>query len=255
MSTEDQFLEKRFTPRSTFINHACAVNNEIKRKAGLMLIAKRDELSVHATQSYSKGDQIFEESPWIRSGEHVCDWNWQIVYNYLNCEQSARSSKYSTLDSIFAQWHPVMIRTADTQDKRWLSSLCAQFKLSRSVVWWFYNIIVSHCMQSVYDDDAYDEHEGTIYVKCDEDGRPALQRGMYDVLGSIRHKCTPNTICLPSLSENSEGVLTLHADRPIQRGEEIFVSYANEEMRGLERRSYLKDSFALDCVCSVCSEK
>lgn len=237
------------------LNHARATNRGLQRDAKVLVIASRHHISVHSKRTIECGETIHVERPWTRSGRHGSDWNWHIVFNYLSCEKAYRSSAYPDIDHVFDRWHPVIIRERDARDNRWLSELSTKYGVPKDTLWRFYNVVCSHCMQSVYDDDFHEDETGKMYVSCDEAGNPMVQRGMYDVLGCVRHRCDANAQCTPFRNEAEQGALRLQAVRRIRRGEEIFISYASPDHIGPSRRSYLWETFEILCDCDMCTYK
>ncbi|KAK3263634.1 hypothetical protein CYMTET_20772 [Cymbomonas tetramitiformis] len=169
--------ESGVAPRKLRANHARATNQGLKRDSNVLVIACRDHISVHSRRIIERGQTIHVEYPWTRSGRHGSDWNWQLVFNYLSCDKALRSPDYPDMSHVFDRWDPVMIREKDAGDKRWLANLSAKYAVSKDALWRFYNVVCSHCMQSVYDEDSHEDDEGTMYVLCDDDGHPFVQRG------------------------------------------------------------------------------
>ncbi|KAK3235526.1 hypothetical protein CYMTET_41744 [Cymbomonas tetramitiformis] len=246
--------EARVDPERLRVNHARATNRGLKRDSNVIVIACRDHISVHSKQRIELGQAIHVEYPWTRSGRHGSDWNWHLVFNYLSCEKARRSSDYPDMLHVFDRWDPVIIRARDARDNRWLAELSVKYAISKEALWRFYNVVCSHCMQSVYDEDLHEDGEGRMYVSCDDDGNPLVQRGMYDVLGCVRHRCDANAYCTPYDTGVDQGTLCLYASRRIDRGEEICISYANPNLTGFPRRSYLWDTFEIRCDCDLCTD-
>ncbi|KAK3255183.1 hypothetical protein CYMTET_35656 [Cymbomonas tetramitiformis] len=236
------------------VAHARATNKELGVDAGLVVVAGRTRIGVYATRMYAADELIFEENPWARSGLCERDWNWHLIFGYLSCDAKQRSSHYPDIQSIFERWDPVVVdRERDSQDARWLTELSTMFGISRSTLWKLYNIVCSHCMQSV-ESGAYQKVDESWYVECSEAGYTKIQRGMYDVLGCVQHACYPNSDCYPSEVDSGKGQLSMYATRDIRKGEEICVSYVDSQILGQQRRDYLREVFAIACSCDKCEK-
>ena len=80
-------------------------------------------------------------------------------------------------------------------------------------------------------------------------GTDASEGGLFPQASRINHACVPN--CQHTWNDNI-GEETIHAVRPISKGEEITISYA--DIGTFEsRRRHLKRSFGFDCTCELCS--
>lgn len=80
-------------------------------------------------------------------------------------------------------------------------------------------------------------------------GTNASEGGLFPEASRINHACVPN--CQHTWNDNI-GEETIHAVRPISKGEEITISYA--DIGTFEnRRRHLKKSFGFDCTCELCS--
>ena len=75
----------------------------------------------------------------------------------------------------------------------------------------------------------------------------------------VNHSCTPNVDLAMAIPDDEYNV-KLEAIKDISRGEEISVSYLNDDfisefgMNRQKRREKLKKSLYFDCNCSFCSE-
>ena len=77
-----------------------------------------------------------------------------------------------------------------------------------------------------------------------------LWTAVYPRISCVNHSCSPNAE-VHFLSENHEG--TLMATRRIDRGEELFISYIddNERSNFTKRRDSLRD-YGFECACTKC---
>lgn len=74
--------------------------------------------------------------------------------------------------------------------------------------------------------------------------------GLFPLASRINHACNPNT----SKSWNpATGMLSLHATREIQPGEEITLTYINGLDTCQNRQAHLLDAFGFFCRCELCS--
>ena len=75
----------------------------------------------------------------------------------------------------------------------------------------------------------------------------------------VNHSCTPN-VTLSDREPGEEYKIELRAIKDISRGEEVTVSYFNQDnisefgLNREKRREKLKKSLFFDCICSFCSE-
>ncbi|KAF8199778.1 hypothetical protein K438DRAFT_1822486 [Mycena galopus ATCC 62051] len=77
--------------------------------------------------------------------------------------------------------------------------------------------------------------------------------GLFLKASRLNHSCSPNVI---HRFNSKSFALTVHAVRPIAKGEEIVHSYINQESTATrdERRSLLRDRYHFDCVCDHCTD-
>jgi hypothetical protein len=72
---------------------------------------------------------------------------------------------------------------------------------------------------------------------------------VYFTICLINHSCDKNSHHSWQSARNRG---TIHALRDIRAGEEITISYDDEDVSSV-RRPFLKESFGFDCGCDVCS--
>lgn len=67
------------------------------------------------------------------------------------------------------------------------------------------------------------------------------------VLSLVNHSCTPNL--LNFAVDNQEVCVTI---RPIQKGEQLFISYSGQDDTTVQRQAFLKQYFGFECKCGKC---
>jgi hypothetical protein len=72
---------------------------------------------------------------------------------------------------------------------------------------------------------------------------------IYLTICLINHDCVPNSFYAWNTSTNTA---TVHANRDIEAGQELTVSYTAEPI-AYKRRAKLKNEFGFDCMCELCS--
>ncbi|KAG0566079.1 hypothetical protein KC19_7G037000 [Ceratodon purpureus] len=77
--------------------------------------------------------------------------------------------------------------------------------------------------------------------------------GFYTLQSCMNHSCRPNAKAFKR-DEDRDGHAVLLATRPIKRGEEVTISYIDEDASIEERRAALAD-YAFVCRCSRCLEE
>mmetsp|Transcript_8988 Transcript_8988/g.15630 ORF Transcript_8988/g.15630 Transcript_8988/m.15630 type:complete len:224 (-) Transcript_8988:318-989(-) len=85
----------------------------------------------------------------------------------------------------------------------------------------------------------------------DADGHANL----YELLSRINHSCAPNSL---RLSTDNKGGVAVVANRGIDEGEEVLISYTDGADDGLkveERRNHLMQQYHFHCMCSLCMEQ
>eukprot|EP01121_Diplochlamys_sp_Union-15-3_P016522 TRINITY_DN5635_c0_g1_i1.p1 TRINITY_DN5635_c0_g1~~TRINITY_DN5635_c0_g1_i1.p1 ORF type:complete len:219 (+),score=19.22 TRINITY_DN5635_c0_g1_i1:510-1166(+) len=76
--------------------------------------------------------------------------------------------------------------------------------------------------------------------------------GMFSLGNSMNHSCIPNVI---SASCGNDCRITMVASRSIKKGEELFLSYIDEDASFQERNKILKQMYYFDCSCLKCISK
>lgn len=85
-------------------------------------------------------------------------------------------------------------------------------------------------------------------VSDPSDGSP-MACGLYSMGSALSHSCRPNCLAL----FDATGALSLVTARPIERGEELTLSYVEESMPRLLRRWQLHDTWRIArCECAAC---
>jgi hypothetical protein len=79
--------------------------------------------------------------------------------------------------------------------------------------------------------------------------------GLWLVASMLNHSCRPNcTIHIPaSSSQGGSPSLYLRCIRPINAGDELFISYHDEELMPTEDRQAVLAGRGFTCVCTLCS--
>ncbi|CAN0896976.1 Histone-lysine N-methyltransferase ATXR2 [Linum grandiflorum] len=75
----------------------------------------------------------------------------------------------------------------------------------------------------------------------------------YPIQSCMNHSCRPNARAFKR-DEDRDGVATILANRAIRKGEEITISYVEEELPLAERRALLAD-YGFECRCDRCLEE
>ncbi|KAL9669269.1 hypothetical protein QQ045_006813 [Rhodiola kirilowii] len=74
----------------------------------------------------------------------------------------------------------------------------------------------------------------------------------YPLQSCMNHSCCPNAKAFKR-EEDRDGLATIIAARPIHKGEEITISYINEDLPYEERQELLAD-YHFSCKCSKCAK-
>uniref|UniRef100_A0A6B2L5J7 SET domain-containing protein n=1 Tax=Arcella intermedia TaxID=1963864 RepID=A0A6B2L5J7_9EUKA len=86
------------------------------------------------------------------------------------------------------------------------------------------------------------------YNICNED-MVSIGIGLYPAASVFNHSCRPNV----GVVFSGRSVM-LKALRPLQKGEELCISYIELGRNRASRRKDLKEGFNFDCECSLCSD-
>lgn len=73
--------------------------------------------------------------------------------------------------------------------------------------------------------------------------------GLFPVANCMNHSCDPNVI---SSSSHNDHTVTFVALRPIEAGEELCISYVDDNLDWQERRKHLETYYAFTCKCMRC---
>lgn len=73
--------------------------------------------------------------------------------------------------------------------------------------------------------------------------------GLFPIANCMNHSCDPNVIS--SSSHNSDRV-TFVAVRPIEEGEQLFISYVDDNLTWQERNEQLQKYYDFTCSCMRC---
>ncbi|KAN0047607.1 hypothetical protein ACTA71_001990 [Dictyostelium dimigraforme] len=77
--------------------------------------------------------------------------------------------------------------------------------------------------------------------------------GLYRVINSINHSCEPNVFC--SFSKNNHSMTIYPSKIPLKKGQEINISYINEDLSFNQRHKLLKENYSFNCNCKKCKNK
>jgi len=76
--------------------------------------------------------------------------------------------------------------------------------------------------------------------------------GLFLLANSMNHSCEPNVM---SVSASNDYVTTVIALTTIKVGDELNISYINEDLCFTERQNLLKDLYLFTCTCSKCQRE
>jgi len=76
--------------------------------------------------------------------------------------------------------------------------------------------------------------------------------GLFPQMARLNHGCAGAFTAVYSWRER-EGVIVVHAIKPIKKGEEILTTYTNTKKPRAERRNFLSQQYGFNCTCAVCS--
>ena len=102
-------------------------------------------------------------------------------------------------------------------------------------------------------DEKFAQNPSSFYPTLDEEWWPKFSgTGLFQTVSRLNHSCRPNiSIEFPSGTFCAEGILV----REVLAGEELTISYVNENLPVEKRRKKLKDFFGFDCMCEKCLEE
>lgn len=87
----------------------------------------------------------------------------------------------------------------------------------------------------------------------DEYDTPCQGTAFFSIQSCFNHSCTPNTKAFKR-DDDKDGQAVLLATRPIHIGEEVTMSYIDEDLPWEERKELLKD-YGFTCHCCKCMER
>ncbi|KAJ3545335.1 hypothetical protein NM688_g5636 [Phlebia brevispora] len=76
--------------------------------------------------------------------------------------------------------------------------------------------------------------------------------GLFPRMARINHGCSSAFNSIYTWREN-EGVLVIHALKPIKMGEELLTTYLDTKRPRVERQQHLRQHYGFECQCAVCS--
>ncbi|EMD88542.1 hypothetical protein COCC4DRAFT_76733 [Bipolaris maydis ATCC 48331] len=97
-------------------------------------------------------------------------------------------------------------------------------------------------------DDALDDRLTTNYFELTVSGTTLT--GLFPEIAMMNHDCRPNAAYFFDQDTMTHYV---HAIRPIYPGEEITITYINNEVTRVQRMGRLRTNWGFTCACSACS--
>jgi len=76
--------------------------------------------------------------------------------------------------------------------------------------------------------------------------------GLFPRMARLNHGCAGAFTAVYSWRER-EGVIVVHAIKPIKKGEEILTTYTNTKKPRAERQNFLLQQYGFNCTCAICS--
>eukprot|EP01126_Amoeba_proteus_P000562 TRINITY_DN1015_c0_g3_i1.p1 TRINITY_DN1015_c0_g3~~TRINITY_DN1015_c0_g3_i1.p1 ORF type:complete len:360 (+),score=66.90 TRINITY_DN1015_c0_g3_i1:474-1553(+) len=115
----------------------------------------------------------------------------------------------------------------------------------------YLNSLLPHKQQELIDLwPSPDVKTPTDFIKSDYMVNKCIMgTGLFLIANSTNHSCSPN---LFSTSSTNNYYVTMIAKRKIKKGEELTISYINEEMSYLDRQAKLKEMYFFECKCEKC---
>lgn len=114
-------------------------------------------------------------------------------------------------------------------------------------------------------------HQGRVATNVEDAAKLALKRlaifsincvamgagqkygsGLFELYSRINHSCVPNVF---NSYNATIKLLTVHAVRDIEVGEQIFTCYADSFCRDFEQRQAFLKHWSFSCACSACSDR
>ncbi|CAL6025115.1 SET_domain-containing protein [Hexamita inflata] len=72
--------------------------------------------------------------------------------------------------------------------------------------------------------------------------------GIYSTLSKLNHSCEPN--CNVKFDERCDAILEI--EKPVQAGQELYISYIDDKMDRNQRRKELQEGWGFVCQCTKC---
>jgi len=94
------------------------------------------------------------------------------------------------------------------------------------------------------------------YAKLNQEPPCVFGTGIFMIQSCLNHSCKPNAALM--LNEEHTGTgssIKIKATRNIKKGEEILISYIDENLQRIERQKLLKGSYQFDCNCQKCNNE
>ncbi|KAI0372245.1 SET domain-containing protein [Pilatotrama ljubarskyi] len=76
--------------------------------------------------------------------------------------------------------------------------------------------------------------------------------GIFPRMARLNHGCS-SAFNVVYTWRDDEGVLVVHALKPLMKGEELLTTYTNTKRPRHVRREFLREHYGFDCQCSVCT--
>eukprot|EP01064_Diplonema_japonicum_P031740 TRINITY_DN5769_c0_g4_i1.p1 TRINITY_DN5769_c0_g4~~TRINITY_DN5769_c0_g4_i1.p1 ORF type:complete len:416 (+),score=89.84 TRINITY_DN5769_c0_g4_i1:45-1250(+) len=78
-------------------------------------------------------------------------------------------------------------------------------------------------------------------------------QGVYRVCSCFNHSCEPNIQVM--YSDDNDETLVVHAIREIKKGDELCISYIDEDASYNTRQEQLRDHYLFTCICPKCTRE
>jgi SET and MYND domain-containing protein len=76
--------------------------------------------------------------------------------------------------------------------------------------------------------------------------------GLFAIANTFNHSCEPN---IALMSPFNDSRLRVVAIRPVAAGDELLISYIDEDMDWSSRQKRLKEKYMFECDCPKCKNK
>lgn len=94
-------------------------------------------------------------------------------------------------------------------------------------------------------------------LRCPEEEVPfSSGMGLFTLHSCLNHSCKPNAQVVGGLRDSSDCKIRIVALRPIEKNEEIFITYIEDENKkdSKTRQNELKGGYLFNCDCIQCKQ-